>query len=131
MPDSKDPRIFFAAERTLLAWTRTSIAFMGFGFLIERFGMFVHVTLGMQHEILQRGMAFWVGLIFVLCGIVVALVSSFEYRRFVKTLKADQLPDNYGRSMGIMSNTLLVGIGIVLVFLFLTRTEPSQIPLLK
>ncbi|MGO9612672.1 MAG: YidH family protein [Dissulfurispiraceae bacterium] len=77
MPDLKDPRIFFAAERTVLAWIRTSIAFMGFGFLIERFGTFVHVTLGMRHEILQRGIVFWVSLIFVLCGIAVALASSF------------------------------------------------------
>ena len=29
-----DPRVLFAAERTLLAWVRTGLALMGFGFLV-------------------------------------------------------------------------------------------------
>ena len=33
-----DPRIYFAAERTLLAWVRTGLAMMGFGFVVARFG---------------------------------------------------------------------------------------------
>ena len=38
MPDPKD---FMAAERTLLAWVRTGIALMGFGFVVARFGLFL------------------------------------------------------------------------------------------
>ena len=36
-----DPRIYFAAERTLLAWVRTGLALMGFGFVVARFGLFL------------------------------------------------------------------------------------------
>lgn len=32
-----DPRVFFAAERTLLAWIRTALALMGIGFIVARF----------------------------------------------------------------------------------------------
>src|SRR5688572_3807298 len=32
-----DPRVFFAAERTLLAWIRTALALMGLGFVVARF----------------------------------------------------------------------------------------------
>jgi putative membrane protein len=35
-----DPRIFFAAERTLLAWFRTALALMGLGFVMARFDIF-------------------------------------------------------------------------------------------
>jgi putative membrane protein len=36
-----DPRVFFAAERTFLAWIRTGLALMGFGFVVARFGLFL------------------------------------------------------------------------------------------
>ena len=42
-PDtSNDPRVRYAIERTLLAWVRTGLALMGFGFVVARFGLFLH-----------------------------------------------------------------------------------------
>ena len=37
----EDPRVRFAAERTVLAWMRTGLALMGFGFVVARFGLFL------------------------------------------------------------------------------------------
>ena len=34
-----DPRVYLAAERTFLAWIRTSVSLMGFGFVIARFAL--------------------------------------------------------------------------------------------
>jgi len=56
-----DPRVFFAAERTLLAWNRTVLGLMGFGFIVERFGLFLHVVLGRQTEPIHRGFSLWLG----------------------------------------------------------------------
>jgi putative membrane protein len=51
MSDSvtNDPRVLFAAERTFLAWIRTGLALMGFGFVVARFGIFL------QQIMLDRG----------------------------------------------------------------------------
>ena len=37
-----DPDVFFSAERTYLAWVRTGVALMGFGFVLARFSLLVH-----------------------------------------------------------------------------------------
>ena len=39
---SEDPRVRFAAERTLLAWMRTGLALMGFGFKDEPTRLTLH-----------------------------------------------------------------------------------------
>ena len=40
----EDPLIYLAAERAFLAWVRTLLALMGFGFLIARFGLLLRET---------------------------------------------------------------------------------------
>ena len=39
--EADDPRIYFAAERTFLAWIRTGLGLMGVGFAVARFGLFL------------------------------------------------------------------------------------------
>src|SRR5262249_20443151 len=46
----EDPRVRFAAERTLLAWIRTGLALMGFGFVLARFSFLLREMAAVQHE---------------------------------------------------------------------------------
>jgi putative membrane protein len=39
-----DLRDYLAEERTFLAWIRTGISLMGFGFVVARFGIFGDLT---------------------------------------------------------------------------------------
>ena len=45
-----DPRVFFAAERTLLAWVRTGLTIMAFGFVVARFGLFLRLLAAQQGQ---------------------------------------------------------------------------------
>lgn len=42
------PSDYLAAERTFLAWIRTGLALMGFGFVVARFGLFLEALEGGQ-----------------------------------------------------------------------------------
>lgn len=118
MSNLDDPRVFFAAERTLLAWNRTSLALMAFGFVIERFGLFVSILLPRHDMPLQRGLSFWIGLLFVLLGAVVAAYSTVQYRKVLGTLKPVEIPEGYRTEPGVITNLLVALLGIILTVYF-------------
>ena len=118
MSDLNDPRVFFAAERTLLAWNRTSLSLMAFGFVIERFGLFVSLLMPQHNMPLQRGISFWTGLVFVLLGVFVALFSSLQFRKVLRTLKPIEIPEGYRTSPGVITNLMVAALGIVLAVYF-------------
>ena len=84
-----DPRVLFAAERTLLAWTRTASGLMAMGFLIDR-GAYMVDESGPG-----RILALWIGIGFVLLGVVLCLVSVAHYRRGVAGLGPKEIPQRY------------------------------------
>ena len=118
MSDLNDPRVFFAAERTLLAWNRTSLSLMAFGFVIERFGLFVSLLMPQHNMPLQRGISFWTGLVFVLLGVFVALFSTLQFRKVLRTLKPVEIPEGYRTSPGVITNLMVAALGIVLTVYF-------------
>jgi putative membrane protein len=120
MSDLDDPRVFFAAERTLLAWTRTSLALMAFGFVIERFGLFIHIFMPKNEQTLQRDASLWVGVAFIVLGAVVAVLSAVQYRHVMKTLKPVEIPEGYWVNLGMYSNLILAGFGILISVYFIS-----------
>jgi putative membrane protein len=114
MSDLNDPRVFFAAERTLLAWNRTSLTLMAFGFVVERFGLFLHMLAPQVPQTLERGVSFWVGMGFILLGSAMAILAVIQYRRVLRTLKPIEIPDGYWANMAAFTTLILAGLGIAL-----------------
>ncbi|MGB5474376.1 MAG: DUF202 domain-containing protein [Gammaproteobacteria bacterium] len=116
MSDLNDPRVLFAAERTLLAWNRTSISLMAFGFVIERFGLFLEIAGKDEIKVFQRHISFIVGISFILLASFLAFVSINQYRQVLKTLRPVEIPGGYNVRLGIITNAIIGILGLLLSF---------------
>ncbi len=120
MSDLNDPRVFFAAERTLLAWNRTALTLMAFGFMVERFGLFLRMFGPHPPEPMHRGVSFWIGIAFMLLGAMAASLAAAQYRKVLRTLKPIEIPRGYRFNAGVLTNVAVTLLGIALTaYLFL------------
>jgi putative membrane protein len=114
-----DPRVLFAAERTLLAWNRTAVSLITLGFVIERFGLFV-TELHYTEVAGQRSLSFSIGLALIGFATVISVLSVAQFRRVVKRLSPSEIPHGYWLWTGTLSN-LVVGVLGVLLMVYLVR----------
>jgi len=112
--DLKDPRVLFAAERTLLAWNRSSLALIAFGFLIERSALLLELAAPQRNPALHPGYALWLGLGFILLGVAAALHSCREYRVVLRSLTAAEFPTGYRATWGMGLNLAVALLGALL-----------------
>lgn len=116
MPVS-DPRVFFASERTLLAWLRTGVAIMVLGFVVSRFGLFVQLVAlqspvrSPRTDTLASGI---LGLSFVLLGAVAIAVATIQHGRFIATLPVLDRPAQYSRHWALWLSALVSITGLLL-----------------
>ena len=113
----QDPRVFFAAERTLLAWLRTGLTVMALGFVIARFGLFLQLLAlqsasGRPHA--TTGFSALLGIAFVLAGALAGLVATVQHRRFVATLPLADLPGSYSGAFAVAFGFFMSFAGLVL-----------------
>lgn len=79
---------YLAAERTLLAWVRTGLALMGFGFVVARFGLFLQRFLQMESVAPNQpyGLSLWFGTALIVAGIVMNAFAGWHHIRLVRQL---------------------------------------------
>lgn len=122
------PSDYLAAERTFLAWIRTGLALMGFGFVVARFGLFLEaLQLGQPGlHVRPYGPSFWFGTALIVLGVVVNVVSAWSHIRLVQELKRGESSFARPSFLAIAIAVMLAALGLAVAIYFVSVREPRQ-----
>jgi putative membrane protein len=115
-----DPRVYFASERTLLAWVRTGLAVIGLGFVVARFGLFLQELHPNQREMSHLGSTL-IGVGLVALGSGSVAMAAWQHARFCRQLGRDEFPRSYATSWSIYFAGILASVGMALAAYLLFR----------
>src|SRR6516225_9821849 len=122
-----DLRDALAAERTFLAWIRTGLALMGFGFVVARFGLFLKQVALIQHlrSVSSYGLSLWFGTALIAVGVLVFVFSAWHHIRLVRELnRGDVLPSR--PSMAAVAIALFLAVVGLAMEIYLVSVEDSS-----
>jgi putative membrane protein len=106
-----------AAERTLLAWIRTSLGLMGFGFVVARFGLFLRELQSVSPNFPghSTGASLGIGITLVTLGIAMNLMAAWRYARLFAQLARGETAATERWPMGIILAIILALLGMAIV----------------
>jgi putative membrane protein len=123
----RNRRVHLANERTFLAWIRTSIGIMAFGFVVEKFALFIKQMsyllgrsaregLGLPGEIprefLSHGYSSFLGIFLVGLGAIIGMLAFVRFKRVEK-----QIDDDTYRPSTILDIMLAIAVLSIATFL--------------
>jgi putative membrane protein len=109
-----------ANERTFLAWIRTAIAIMAFGFVVVKFSLFIkQLTLLFSDRpivVPAKGYSGLIGIGFVVLGAIVCILSYLQYKRTERQLNTNSYSS---KSPLVFWLTIVLLIGSIFLVLYL------------
>jgi len=111
----RNRRVHMANERTFLAWIRTSVAIMAFGFVVEKFSLFVKQMayyLGKETAPPPQGYSSMIGIVLVGLGVLMSVLAFIRYKKVER-----QIADDSYQPSAILS--VLLALSIIAVGFFL------------
>lgn len=121
---------YLAAERTLLAWIRTGLALMGFGFVVARFGLFLQQLQIGQHSssVQSYGLSLWFGTALIAAGVAVNLFSGWHHLRLIRNLELGLAAHPHTTNLAVATSVFLalVGVGMA-IYLISVRGSAQSI----
>ncbi|HZL59257.1 MAG TPA: DUF202 domain-containing protein [Stellaceae bacterium] len=109
-----------ANERTFLAWVRTSIALMAFGFIIEKFDLFLAImapNIAQGSRVLShQSFGRWAGLSIIVLGVMMICIAAVRFiraARAIENAKPEHAP-SFGPDIILAVLLVLFGVAIIL-----------------
>ena len=108
-----DSRLHMANERTFLAWIRTSVGIMIFGFVVERFAVPLQSVVSTDAEVPADGSGYMakMGICLVLLGVAASLLATYRFLRIQKHIMEDTYRPSVVRY--VLLAVLLGSIGVL------------------
>jgi putative membrane protein len=117
-----------ANERTFLAWVRTAIAIMAFGFLVQKFDLFLRIaSASLAARSPTKGgrlVGTGAGLLLIVLGGAMLALAAIRFRRTMLDIDAADRRPGPGTRLDITLVTLLLVLGAIL-FVYLAYTAAS------
>jgi len=117
IPRVRDRRVHMANERTFLAWIRTSIAIMAFGFVVERFAIFTKqfsYIAGKAAAAPSRGYSTVFGIVLVALGALMGILAFIRYKKVEKQIDEDTYRPSLILDVLLMISILAIGMFLVI-----------------
>jgi putative membrane protein len=113
----RNRRVHMANERTFLAWIRTSIAIMAFGFVVEKFSLFVkQMGFYLGKEVLPPppGQSSTIGIVLVGLGVIMGVLAFFRYKKVEQQIDDDTYKPSAMLSIMLFLSMLAIGVFLML-----------------
>lgn len=108
-----------ANERTFLAWIRTSIALMAFGFVVVKFALFIkQISIVLAGKVILPGKGYsaTIGIFFVAIGALMALLAYFRYKHTEKQLTEHNYQPSFMLSL-VLTLSIIIMSGLLIYYL--------------
>lgn len=119
----QNAREHLANERTLLAWIRTSIGIMAFGFVMFKFSLFIkQVSLLIDNKstvVIQHGYSSYIGIVLVVVGAIILPLSYVKYKKTEKQLNSQTFESS---SQFVFLLTIIIFFISMLLLLYLVES---------
>lgn len=97
--NSKDSREYLANERTFMAWIRTGISIMAFGFVVAKFSLFIRQFALVMHSdnltIIHKGYSSYIGLAILVIGSLIIPTAYYRYKLVNNQINSGNFSESY------------------------------------
>jgi putative membrane protein len=116
---------YLAAERTLLAWIRTGLALMGFGFVVARFSLFLRQIQLVNHKMPTQnfGPSLWFGTALIAAGVFVNVLAGYRHVHLVRGLERGDLNEFHHKTPAVGLAFFLAIVGLAMSIYLVTIRE--------
>ncbi|MBK9151016.1 MAG: DUF202 domain-containing protein [Saprospiraceae bacterium] len=118
----KDSREYLANERTFMAWTRTGIAIMAFGFVVAKFSLFIRqlglITQTNNITFIHKGYSSFIGLVILSIGAIIIPLAYFRYKQVNNQITNGNFSENHFLPAALTIMTVLVSLSLIVYLIF-------------